>query len=126
MITRDLGFFREFPHGDPEGPSLLECAEKGDAQIQCLIADYLEAGAMLASTAQRVFDVLSEENDDVGLLAIRTDGAWMWPADLPYYVRKYNISLPGDFIIHAKSLGWVAPDLSRADLLSIEEEMFPG
>ncbi|MDX2730990.1 hypothetical protein [Streptomyces sp. PA03-2a] len=126
MATENLGFFKEFPHGDVEGPSLLECVAKGDVRIQALIADYLEGGAMLAVTAQRVLDVLSDERRDAGPLAIMTDGVWMWPADLAYYVRRYNIALPEDFISHARSLNWVAPDLSPADLLAIEEEMFSG
>lgn len=125
MTVRNLGFFKEFPHGDVEGPSLVECVAKGDTRIQGLIADYLEGGATLATTAQRVFDVMSKERCDAGPLAIITDGTWMWPADLAYYVRRYNISLPETFIDHARSLDWVAPDLSPADLLSIEEEMFP-
>ncbi|MEU2095015.1 hypothetical protein [Streptomyces globisporus] len=125
MTVKDLGFFKEFPHGDAKGPSLLECAAKGDPRIQGSISKYLEGGSMLAATAQRVFDVLSEEKQDAGPLAIMTDGEWMWPAELAYYVRRYNISLPESFVAHARSLDWVAPSLTSAELLLIEAEMFP-
>ncbi|MFB7977875.1 hypothetical protein [Streptomyces vinaceus] len=64
MTIENLGFFREFPHGDAQGPSLLECVAKGDVRIQGSIAEYLEGGALLAATAQRVLDVLSEEEWD--------------------------------------------------------------
>ncbi|MFJ2191222.1 hypothetical protein ACIOJE_25380 [Kitasatospora sp. NPDC087861] len=123
MTVENLGFFREFPHGDAGGPSLLDCVAKGDARIKGLIAGYLEQGAVLATTGQRVFDVLSDEKHDAGSLAIITDGVWMWPGDLAYYVRKYNIALPESFVGHAESLNWTPPELSRSELLLIEEGM---
>jgi hypothetical protein len=126
MEIENLGFFRELPHGDPEGESLIRILSMGDVAVQEFVAGYLEKGTVLAATAQRVFDVLDDEKSDAGQLAVMTDGVWVWPADLPYYVRKYNISLPGRFVEHAKLSKWTPPKLSTKDLLDIESKMHLG
>jgi hypothetical protein len=126
MDIVNLGFFREFPHGDPNGESIKPCLAKGDAAVKDLVAGYLEQGSTLAATAQRVFDVLDENKPDAGALAMITDGAWIWPADLPYYVRKYNISLPVKFVEHAKRSNWKPAEVSHQDLVDIENALFAG
>jgi hypothetical protein len=125
MKVEDVGFFRELPHGDPGGPSLREAIGRGDAQFRNDLASYLASGAVLASTAQRVDDVLSNEKLDAGQLAIQTDGRWTWPADLAYYVRKYNVQLPSTFVEQAQASAWKSPDLSPKDLYEIEIHLFP-
>src|SRR5690349_5590717 len=89
--VENLGFYRELPHGDPQGPSLRELLGKGDVEARDGVANYLTTGSILATTGEYVFDVLKDGKVDAGLLAIQTDGRWVWPADLAYYVREYNV-----------------------------------
>lgn len=124
MSIKRVGFFRELPHGDSEGESLLGYVSKGDSREQAALADYLANGATLAVAPQRVRDVLDEAEDDIGSLAIMTDGTWIWPADLAYYVQKYNVSLPVEFVEHARSLQWNPPELNSGELLAVEQAMF--
>jgi hypothetical protein len=35
-----------------------------------------------------------------------TDGEWFWYIGLIYYVEKYNVRLPDEYIEHAKRHGW--------------------
>lgn len=126
MSVLNLGFFRELPHGDPKGPSLRECIYKGDPLIQGRLASYLDSSPVLAITGSSTLDVLSEVEKVSGRLAVSTDGVWLWPADLGYYVRSYNIALPSAFIDRATSLNWIPPSLSSDDLLTMERELFSG
>jgi hypothetical protein len=38
--------------------------------------------------------------------AINTDGTWVWSGVLPYYVARYHLRLPEDFVRFAEARGW--------------------
>ena len=38
---------------------------------------------------------------------VMTDGIWVWPYDLAYYVEAYHILLPEEFVAHVRSVGWI-------------------
>jgi hypothetical protein len=40
---------------------------------------------------------------------MRTDGDFVWPDVLAYYVEKYGVELPPIFEARMASLGWSAP-----------------
>ena len=46
-------------------------------------------------------DIVTGEHG-VGGIAYRDDGDYTWSSELTYYVDKYNMRLPQDFIDHAK------------------------
>jgi hypothetical protein len=125
MTVENVGFFREFPHGDPQGPSLRESMGKGDVEARDGVAGYLANGSLLATTGEHVSDVLKDEKVDAGLLAIQTDGRWVWPADLAYYVREYNVQLPVHFVDWARAAAWTPPQLSSEELVQVEKSLFP-
>ncbi|WFE34250.1 hypothetical protein [Micromonospora sp. WMMD975] len=77
---------------------------------------------MLAVTAENVFDVFEDYGIPLGHLAMKTDGRWVWPADLSHYVCKYNIQLPERFLDWIRSVDWIAPELSQEELLEVEED----
>lgn len=104
---------------------MLDFVSRGDLGVRDLLASYLESGSLLAVTGKNVFDVLAEKQVVAGRLALITDGAWLWPADLSYYVRNYNILLPEDFVEYASERNWRPPELSSAELSAIEDEAFP-
>src|SRR3954468_21122957 len=120
MTVENVGFFRELPHGDAQGASLREGIGKGDEGIRDHVARYLANGSVLATTGERVFDVLQAEREEVGTLALQTDGRWVWPADLAYYVTKYNVVLPTAFVDWARAAEWVPPQLSVDELTNVE------
>ena len=60
----------------------------------------------------------------VARLETATDGRWVWPRDLAYYVDTYHIVLPSEFVEHMRRGSWNPPSLSREDLMRIEDELF--
>ncbi|MCZ4120238.1 hypothetical protein [Streptomyces sp. H39-S7] len=115
-----VGDFRELQHGRPDGPSLRSavCAQEPPHALE--LVQYLRGGAVVAATASTVFDVLSPGNDVIGGLHLLTDGRWLWYSDLAYYVENHRVALDPRFVVHAQGNDWVAPQLSRADLLALE------
>ncbi|WP_152521249.1 hypothetical protein [Nocardiopsis ganjiahuensis] len=115
-----VGFFQELPHGDAHGERLESHVSQGEEALKERVAWYLDQGTVVAAATQVLFDMLSEDRAAIGSLAVRTDGIWMWPSDLSYYVREYNVRLPGRFVRHAESSGWSPALPSEERLTEIE------
>ncbi|MGI5457125.1 hypothetical protein ACQEWB_28975 [Streptomyces sp. CA-249302] len=92
---------------------------------------YLEAGEPLVATGSWVDDLLDPDITRVCQYSIRTDGVWVWPSTLPYYLAKHHIRLPDDFLRHMSALGWAAPMLDEdtmdtvVDQFMLEESVDP-
>jgi hypothetical protein len=56
-----------------------------------------------------VDDVLDSESTVPLLAHLFTDGEYLWRVDLAYYVEKYHLQLPDDFLTHMKSRNWLPP-----------------
>jgi hypothetical protein len=63
--------------------------------------------------------------------AIMTDGTWVWPNVLLYYVGEYHLRLPTEFVEHAASRQWLV-DPASFDVRDLEpgllysDEQSPG
>jgi hypothetical protein len=125
-MLRKAGFFRELRHGDRDGPSLADAtADGGGSAEHTNAAAYLQRGAVLATTGMHVDDVLDPSNREIAELAILTDGTWVWPGDLAYYVHRYGATLPDEFVRHMESQDWLPPPLTDADLRGLESQLPP-
>ena len=56
----------------------------------------------------------TDEMPSVQPNALMTDGVWLWPAALIYYVEKYHVQLDADFLTHAQQSNW---RIDRATIL---------
>jgi hypothetical protein len=122
---REFGFFSELPHGDPDGESIHDYIRDSAGEYDLQVASYLQSGATLGATAGLTQDVLDPQGGTSGPLAIQTDGEWIWPADLPFYVRTYHVEVPAGLVERAASFNWRAPEMTRDQLIEIEKVMFP-
>lgn len=119
MLLREVGYFKELPHGKIDGPSLKESTSNISSKDEEKIVKYLTNGVAFVSSPGIVRDVFDEEKI-IGSLSILTDGEWMWPSDLAYYVLNYHVKLPEDFIVHMQYKDWVSPQENEIDFTSIE------
>ena len=119
MKLRAIGFFREMSQGKETDPSIYDFVKKGDPSLVEKICNYLSNGTTLIVSPGITLDILDEAAGVAGTGSSCTDGIWLWPDDLAYYVRKYNIALPDDFINTMKFNNWSNPgidiDLSNVD-----------
>lgn len=86
---------------------------------------YLSAGALFVGSPGPVWDVL-DGRGPIGTAGILTDGIWTWPEVLSYYVQKYHIVLPAEFIEHAQAQGWAVPRLQLAELRRLYRQAYSG
>jgi hypothetical protein len=120
MPLKPVGFFRELRHGDPDGPVLRDAVRDGPAGDEQQVVAYLKDAPVLVASPGLVDDVLDGSRRRVAALHIRTDGVWMWPSDLPYYVETYHVQVPGEFVRHMRRQAWKPPRLTDAELAGLE------
>ena len=109
---RRVGFFRELPHGDPDGPSLDEACRPSASDVEASALRYLRAGEPYVRSPGVVFDV-RDGSGPVGTGTIRTDGQWIWPDDLAHYVERYHVELPDEFSARVRAAGADTPGERR-------------
>ncbi|MEU8179562.1 hypothetical protein AB0B85_30770 [Micromonospora sp. NPDC049044] len=119
---RYVGYFTELPHGDSSGRSLRDARGELPQHLVAPAVRYLTGGAPLAAAACYAYDELDPARPEIAPLAILTDGDWSWPSDLPYYVQRYRVGLPADFLHHAQALGWNPPRLGIEQLERLSEQ----
>jgi len=116
MILKRQGYYKEMPHGDNADPSILDFIHKNKV-YKDEICRYLRNGFVLAACGSVVKDIIHPEKGIVGSPDDLTDGTWIWPADLAYYVENYDLKLDDAFIKHMIENSW-----SVSDDISIDED----
>lgn len=120
MRLHRAGFFRELRHGDLSGPSLEDDKDQLPIDKRKDAARYLRAGACLAVTGQNTMDWFAPLHV-AGPLAVYTDGVWVWPGDLAYYVERYGVAVPAEMLAWMEAQAFECPTLSHDELLKAEE-----
>jgi hypothetical protein len=95
------------PTPSPQEPAILSYLAQG---VVCGI--YNDRGLLfdVLQHGQRI-DVLSQQDPHLASLTIQpslmlTDGAWVWPGVLPYYLARYHVQLPARFLQFAEGRHW--------------------
>ncbi|KAB1987024.1 hypothetical protein F8144_19790 [Streptomyces triticiradicis] len=65
-------------------------------------------------------DVLDPEASELsGIGSLYTDGIWLWRQDLSYYLAKYHVSLPPDFVTQVRNARHQVPEVPESRLVEI-------
>ncbi|BCJ70291.1 hypothetical protein [Polymorphospora rubra] len=90
-----------------------------------LAARYLEQGKAVVVSPGWVDDLLDGQARIIGQASILTDGTWIWPSHLAYYLRTYHVVLPEALLTHMISCDWGVPEIDDAELDAISEQLMP-
>lgn len=113
-----VGYFHEMRRGDARGPSLLEARQAQAGADDVRIVKYLDAGNIYIATPGPSIDVLDSKKPKIASAHVMTDGVYSWPGDLGYYVHKYHVRLPTEFVAHMASNNWAVP---QVDVLALQK-----
>ena len=117
------GYYKEMPYAEDTDPSILDSIGKANPEEIDNICSYLNAGVVLITCCGTSTDIIKPENGIAGTPSVMTDGAWVWPGDLNYYVKNYQLALNPEFITYMKEHKWkVDLQESELDYASIEIE----
>jgi hypothetical protein len=80
---------------------------------------YLENGPNYSAMGKVVRDVLDPGNGAMLFPGTNTDGLFLWPLELAYYVRKYHVRLPSAFLERMASRDWQPPSKTEINWESL-------
>jgi hypothetical protein len=98
--------------GGVPNSDLKSCISETPQADEDKILAYLRSGHFYRAFAvpdDELHDALDTEKILPIEPALFTDGTYVWPSDLPYYVEKYHAHLPRAFLHHARKNGWQVP-----------------
>lgn len=109
-----IGGFRELG-GDPDQqeqwPSILDYVSESPQENEDRVVSYLRSARGIAGRSGVEFDVLDPSNRIPMAVSMHTDGVYIWESTLAFYVEKYHVRLPDDFLRHAASANWKPPEV---------------
>jgi hypothetical protein len=119
---------RIFDGPGPDGrPSVnrppLDPAEVGK------VLDYLEAAPVVMTAQGMDSDRLAHENPESIPFAFHTDGTWIWPAAVIFYLARYGVPPEPDLVQHIRSVNFHAPEVdepTRAQAVALLSTMVPN
>lgn len=110
---RVIGVFRELePGGNQSMQSIHEVVGILNDNLAKLILDYLSSGITVFDVMGVTIDPIDKTTCISGGPGLVTDGEWIWREDLKYFVEKYNVGLPQDFLNHVSREILVRKDAS--------------
>ncbi|WP_405551741.1 hypothetical protein [Streptomyces sp. NBC_01171] len=127
MMIKQAGFYRELGGiGDKSAPapSLRNSARAAGEWDEDRVLAYLDAGHEIFTAMGAERDVIGDDVWITGAGSLITDGTWMWPIELAYYVRRHHVALLPEFLNHIRAHGYVSPEVPHDRALAIFEEHF--
>ena len=111
-----VGNFTELGYDDAEAPSLATSRGKRAPDHKQQVVDYLTTAITYIVSPGREVDAL-DPTKRAGSSSIATDGVYVWPRALAYYVETYDVELPAAFEAHMARNGWKPPaDIDKLSL----------
>ena len=118
MRPIEVGFFSELSYGRDSGGKIRGAIFKISEDNCDRVLAYLKAGVVCVVAPGVSINCLSEDREIIGTLALLTDGKFIWPSDLAFYVERYRVGLPDAFLSHMREHDWRVStvDLSVLDV----------
>jgi hypothetical protein len=119
-MRRD-GFFSEIAGASQGAASVIEAVGVIEAD-RALVAHYLADGYPVLHVPDAVVDPLLPDRV-AGSSTVLTDGVWVWPHALAYFVRAHGVEVAPDLVSRAREHGWSVPELSPTEIAAVESEL---
>jgi hypothetical protein len=78
------------------------------------LLEYLDHSALALPERGHDVDRLSADGRPTVPVAFHTDGVWVWPAAVNYYLRRYGVPPDPDLVSHARGNGFRPPEVDEA------------
>ena len=110
-MSNAFGFFDEI---GGTGGSLIAASRSEAQPDEANILLFLEDGLVLMESPDTIVDPLQPQLVAAPAVVL-TDGSWIWPAALMYFVRTYHVAVPDDFVAHMRSRDWSVTEITVDD-----------
>ncbi|MTD56313.1 TNT domain-containing protein [Amycolatopsis pithecellobii] len=106
---------RIFDGQGPDGRPVLNRPEL-DADELDRLYEYLSAAPVVLSERGLDLDRLAAPPTPKVPVAFHTDGVWIWPAAVNYYLQEYGIAPEGELVTHVQQTGFRLPEVPEQTL----------
>jgi hypothetical protein len=101
---------RVFDGAGPNGRPSVNRPPVAEPELPLLL-DYLESAPVAVTGRGFDADVLAPDTPSVVPAAYQTDGHWIWPAAVGYYLRAYGIPPEPELVERARAAGFELPEV---------------
>jgi hypothetical protein len=120
---KTVGFYRELdPKSSFATGSIHDAVGEQARADEDRVVEYLESGYGIIDYTESGLDVLGSGAMNVGCSSVISDGEWIWRQDLAFYVRRYHLALPEEFLDHVRSNGYTVPPENIPKLIERTQE----
>lgn len=77
------------------------------------VLDYLDHAPVVVSERGYDVDLLAATPAPAVPVAFHTDGVWIWPAAVNFYLQEYGVAPEPDFVQHIRSAGFALPEVGE-------------
>lgn len=105
---KKAGFFFEIPKNDFKTFSSTNLEEAQQINRESILS-YLDRGVVYGVIPMAEHDILNPGDLISPSLTLMTDGVWVWPSSLAYYIRKHGATIPDDFFSRMKQMDYLFP-----------------
>lgn len=120
MALKKVGFFFELS-ADARRSQLESLRPTVPHSREQDIVGYLSAGKNVGVIPLTQFDDLTDPPKSLGEIVLVSDGEWIWPSSVTYYVQTYHIDLPEQFVEHMSSHNW-----RTSEQIEVEAQLIEG
>jgi len=87
-----------------------------DVEEQDRLLEYLEHAPLVVPERGYDIDRLAATPEAAVPVAFHSDGQWIWPAAVNFYLHKYGVSPEPDLVEHVRAVGFKLPPLDEPTL----------
>ncbi|WP_020664899.1 hypothetical protein [Amycolatopsis benzoatilytica] len=96
---------------DEAGRPVVEREALSDEDREHVLA-YLDNAPIILASRSNDTDAFDPSRTDAVPLTFRTDGSWVWPGAVAYYLREHGVSPDPELVAHIRAAGFAVPEVS--------------
>jgi len=73
------------------------------------VLQYLRSGVEAGILMMVEYDYVAKPEACLGTVVLVSDGKWSWPKSFAYFVEKYDVALPAEFLEEMARNDWMVP-----------------
>ncbi len=103
---------------DTIGPAGRPVINRPDLEVeeQDRLLEYLDHAPLVVTERGYDIDRLAATPEATVPVAFHSDGQWIWPAAVNFYLRKYGVSPESDLVEHVRAVGFKLPPVDEPTL----------
>lgn len=97
---------------DEAGKPVVEREALSPEERERVLA-YLDSAPVILASRSKDTDAFDPSRTDAVPLNFRTDGRWVWPGAVAYYLREHGISPDPELVEHIRTAGYAVPEVDE-------------